>query len=95
MTTIATNTWEINGVVDTSQSVTANLTKLANASGCYLTWDSAAGTWSVVINDVGNSVFSFNNSNVIGNVSVSGSGISELYNSVRVTLQQMDYKQAI
>ena len=95
MTTIATNTWEINGVVDTSQSVTANLTKLANASGCYLTWDSAAGTWSVVINDVGNSVFSFNNSNVIGNVSVSGSGISELYNSVIIEFPHKDVRDSI
>lgn len=92
MSTITTNQWEINGVIDTSQSVISNLTKIANASGCFLTWDSSEGTWSVVLNDIGTSVYSFNDTNIIGNINVSGSGISEMYNSVTIEFPHKDLR---
>jgi hypothetical protein len=40
--------------------------------------------WTVIINRAGNSVFSFNNSNIIGAINVSGTGIDQLYNAVEV-----------
>lgn len=92
MTTITSNQWEINGVIDTSQSAQRNLEDIANASGCFLTWDSGEGTYSVIINDVGSSVFSFNDSNIIGSLNVSGSGVNELYNAVTIEFPHKDLR---
>jgi len=38
-----TNTREINGFIDTNNSVRDNLDRIANASGVFITWDQEAG----------------------------------------------------
>ena len=59
------NYFTINGVVDTNNSVLDNLNTIANASGCFLTWDTNAGKWIVILNTTGTSVKSFtDNSNI-------------------------------
>lgn len=82
--------FEINGVVDTARPVLENINTLATASGVFVTWDPSQGTWSVIKNDVGNSVMSFDDSNIVGNINVSGSGINELYNSVTIEFPHQD-----
>jgi hypothetical protein len=80
----------INGVVDTSKNVLSNIDALCQASGCWITYDVSIGQWAVIINNTGSSVFSFDNSNIIGNITVSGTGINELYNSVTVQYPLQD-----
>lgn len=92
MTTIQSSQWEINGVIDTSQNVVQNLNQIATASGCFLTWDSANGTWSVVINDTASPVMSFTDDSIIGSISVNGSGISELYNQATIEFPHKDIR---
>lgn len=89
MATIS-STYQINGIIDTNQSVYQNIQKLANASGCWFTYDTHEGKWSVIINTTGSSVASFNDTNIIGSISVNGKGIRELYNRVQVEFPHED-----
>jgi hypothetical protein len=63
---------------------------LATASGCWATFDIGQGKWAVIINQAGTSVKSFNDSNIIGSITVSGSDLNELYNSVQVDFPHKD-----
>jgi hypothetical protein len=87
-----TTKFEINGVIDTSQAVLENINTLANASGVFVTWDPSRGTWSVIKNDVGSAVMNFNDSNIIGNINVSGSGINDMYNAVTIEYPHQDLR---
>lgn len=81
----STTKFRINGLVDTSKNVLENINNLAGAGGSYLTWDPANGKWIVILNTTGTSSKSFDDTNIIGDISVSGSGLDEFYNSVSVT----------
>lgn len=90
MSTIFTNVFNINGVVDTSKSVMSNLQNIANACNTWVTFDNATGRWSVVINRDGSSVVSINESHMVGPLTVSGTGINEFYNGVQFTYPHKD-----
>ena len=77
-----TNKFKINGLIDTNENVLDNLNQLANVSGCYLTWDPSQGKWIVILNTTSASVKTFDDSNIIGEINVGGTGVNELYNSV-------------
>lgn len=91
MTTLGKR-FEINGVISTDKSVMQNLNALCSAAGCWATYDIAEGRWSVVINRSGSSVASFNDSNIIGGINVSGTGINELYNSATIEFPHKDLR---
>src|SRR5210317_278238 len=93
---MACNTkFRINGLVDTSKNVLENINTLANESGCYVTWDPAAGKWTVIINDAFPSVKEFDDSNILGEINVSGTGINELYNKVSVSYPHKDMRDTV
>jgi len=85
-----TTTFRINGLVDTNNNVLDNLNNMAASSGCYLTWDPTLGKWNVVLNTTGSSSRAFDDSNIIGEIAVSGSGVNEFYNAVSVTYPNKD-----
>ena len=87
--------FEINGLVDTKNNVLDNLNNVANASGCFLTWDPKLGKWSVILNTTGTSVKSFDDSNILGSVNIGGTGINELYNSVEVNFPNKDTRDTL
>ena len=90
MSTILNSSFKISGVIDSSRSVTENIDTLATASGCWATFDIGQGKWAVIINQQGTSVKSYNNTNIIGSIIVSGSDLNELYNSVQVDYPHKD-----
>jgi hypothetical protein len=85
-----TNQFKINGLIDTGNNVLDNLNSLANVSGCYLTWDPSLGKWIVILNAVSTSTKNFNDSNIIGEINVGGTGVNQLYNSVIATFPNKD-----
>lgn len=87
---LSTNNFEINGVIDTKNTVLQNIQTMASACGVWLTFDGTAGKWSVVINKAGPSVKSFNDSNIISGINVSGTGVNEMYNAVSVSFPHAD-----
>lgn len=84
-TTTETQNFKINGVIDTSKTVWDNIETLASAAGSWVAFDIHTGKWSVIINRAGASIHSFNDSNVIGGINVTGTGLFDLYNSVSVS----------
>jgi hypothetical protein len=83
---------KINGVISTDKSVLQNLNDLCSASGCWLTYDYSEGKWSVIINRPGTTIANFNDSNIIGNIDISGTGVTELYNSVSIEFPHKDLR---
>jgi len=79
-----TNPLNINGVISTDKTVLQNLNDICSAAGAFLTYDISQGKWAVVINKTGNSIKSYTDSNIIGSINVTETGVSELYNSVRL-----------
>lgn len=92
MTTIVENLFAINGVISTDKSVLQNLNALCTSAGAWMTYDISDGKWSVVINRAGSSVASFNDTNIIGGINVSSTGVNELYNSVTVEFPHKDLR---
>lgn len=92
MPTIVENLFAINGVISTDKSVMQNLNNLCTSAGAWMTYDISDGKWSVVINSTGSSVASFNDSNIIGGINISSTGISDLYNSVTIEFPHKDLR---
>lgn len=91
MSTVS-NPLKINGVISTDKAVLQNLNTLATASGCFLTYDINQGKWAVIINRTGSSVASFDDSNIIGSITVSETGVNELYNAISVEFPHPDIR---
>ena len=90
MATFSDYTYAINGIVSTDKTVLQNLDILTGACNTWMTYDTHEGLWAVVINQTGTSVASFNDTNILGAIAISGSGIDQLYNSVRVEFPHID-----
>jgi len=91
LTTLA-NRYQINGALDTSKSVAANIDAICSAAGSWLSYELHSGKWGVVINNSGTSVASFSDKNVIGTISLTGTGITGLYNSAKVQFPHRDIR---
>lgn len=90
MSTIISNVFSINGVIDTKRSVFDNMQTMATAASSWITFDVNQGKWAVVINQAGSSIRSFDDSNIIGSINVRGTGIYELYNKVEMNYPNKD-----
>lgn len=74
------NRYQINGLVNTKDNVLANLQRLADNSGAFLNYDITTGTWGVVINRDSAPVLSFNDTNIISGIDLTGTSLDSLYN---------------
>lgn len=92
MATISVNGFKINGVISTDKTVMQNLNELCTACGAWMTYDIAEGKWSVIINSTGTSVASFDDSNIIGSINISGTGVNELYNQATIEFPHKDLR---
>lgn len=94
MSTILDYRYRFNGVVSTDKTVMQNLEAMTSAAGSWLTYDIHSGKWSVVINKPETSVAMFNDDNILGPLTVMGSGLTDLYNSVKVEFPHLDLNDA-
>jgi hypothetical protein len=92
MSTIVPGLFNINGVIDTNQSVLQNIQAIAEAAGCWMTYDVNDGQWAVVINRPGTAVATFDDSNIVGSINIFGSGINEMYNAVSIEFPHKDLR---
>ena len=76
--------YQINGLIDTANTVLENSEAILNATASWLSYDTHEGKWGVIINKAETSVAAFDDTNIIGNISVSGTGLQDLYNAVKV-----------
>jgi IPT/TIG domain/Bacterial Ig-like domain len=86
--------YQINGLIDTAQSVMQNIEKICSAAGSWLSYDIHEGKWGVIINTTGTSIASFNDTNILGSISINGTGINELYNAVKVEFPHRELRDS-
>ena len=86
--------YRINGVLDTEKSVLENIEDLASSAGSWVSYDVQKGQWSIVINRAGTAVAAFDDSTIIGNISVNGTGVEDLYNRVKAEFPNRDIRDA-
>lgn len=86
--------YQINGLIDTARPVMENIEKICSAAGSWLSYDIHEGKWGVVINTTGTSVASFDDTNILGSITISGTGINELYNSVKVEFPHRELRDS-
>jgi len=92
--------YEINGVLNTGETTLANIQKINMASASWTTYDHKLGEWRVVPNRATTStdiIFAFSDDNIIGDISVTGTNLEDLYNELEVAYpntlirDQIDY----
>ena len=88
------NDFEINGVIDTNKPVWKNIENIANSAGAWVTYDSTTGQYEAVVNKTGTSSHSFTDTNIIGPIKVSGTGLDQLYNKCYVSFPLTDVKDS-
>ena len=86
--------YQINGLLDTAQPVMQNIEKITSTAGSFLKYDIHEGKFGVTINQAGSSTASFTDDNILGNVDLSGTGLKELYNKVKVEFPHRDLKDS-
>lgn len=86
--------YQINGLLDTEDPVLQNAEKILSAAASWLSYDTHEGKWGIVINKVADSVASFNDTNILGSISLSGTGLQDLYNSVKVEFPHRELRDS-
>lgn len=74
--------YRIAGVLDPSQGCLNNVDQIMSACDSWQRYDAANGKWSVVINKAENSSYNFNDSNLVGPITVGTVDISQMPNQV-------------
>lgn len=77
--------YRINGVLNTGETVLNNVDKILTACDSWLAYQAATGQWSPVINKAESSSFSFDDSNIIGEIRVSVTDLSASINQIEVS----------
>jgi hypothetical protein len=80
----------VNGLIDTSRTAIDNLELIGNSCATWITYDVQDGKWAVVINRAGDSVYSFDDDNIIGSIKLNGTGLIDQYNGVEVRFPHRD-----
>lgn len=86
--------YQINGLIDSANPVLENAEAILNASASWLSYDTHDGKWGVVINKSDTSSASFDDSNILGSISLSGTGLQDLYNQVKVEFPHRELKDS-
>jgi hypothetical protein len=76
--------YRINGVVDTGRPVLENVEKMLECSDSWMAYNAASGLWSIVINKSESSTFSFNDTNLLGEIRVSAIDINQQINQIQI-----------
>lgn len=76
--------YTINGLISTNQKVLSNMDLIASAAASYVTYDISSGQWAVLIQKVTSQSFSFNDSNILGQVNATGTALDTYYNSIEM-----------
>jgi hypothetical protein len=86
--------YQINGIIDTKNPVLRNAEAIVNATASWLSYDAHEGKWGIVINKAATSIASFSDRNIIGNIALSGTGLQDLYNEVKVQFPHRELRDS-
>lgn len=76
--------YRINGVLSGNISCLENINKILDASDSWMTYNAASGQWALVVNKAEGSSYTFNDSNIVGEIRVSATDITQSINQIEV-----------
>lgn len=74
--------YRINGVLTGNVSCLDNVDRILVSCDSWMTYNAASGQWSVVINKAESPSFAFNDSNIVGEIRVSATDITQSVNQI-------------
>lgn len=74
--------YRINGVLDTNQNILQNVDQIMTACDSWMAYQETTGKWSCVINKAETASFAFNDSNIVGAITVGGIDITSSINQI-------------
>jgi len=80
--TSTTPRYRFNGVLDTGQTVLANIDIMMTCCDSWQSYQAATGLWSVSINQTISPSFSFDDNNIIGSISTGELDITQMVNQI-------------
>ena len=89
---VVTSAIETNGVLDPKQTLLSNMTSIIDNTGNFLTYDVYTGKWTVILNKTETSIVTLTDSNIIGDISITGTSLTQLDNIVNVQYQNTDIR---
>lgn len=88
------NRYQINGLLDTAKPVLENAERILSATASWLSYDSHTGLWGIVINKQENTVATFDDTTILSSISLSGTGLLDLYNAVKVEFPHRELRDS-
>jgi hypothetical protein len=74
--------YRINGVLDTNSNVLQNVDSIMTACDSWMTYQETSGKWAVVVNKAEAASFAFDDSNIVGAITVGGMDITTSINQI-------------
>ena len=74
--------YRFNGVLDTGQTALSNIDLMMNCCDSWQSYQVATGLWTVVVNKTISPTFSFDDSNIISDITVSELDITQMVNQI-------------
>jgi hypothetical protein len=84
--------YRVNGVLDAGETVLDNIDKIMAACDSWMTYNAASGKWSIVVNKTETAIYSFDDTNIIGEIRVSATDITSSINQVEAKFPFKDNK---
>jgi hypothetical protein len=84
--------YRINGIIDTNQSVKSNIDQILQNAAAWMSYDITKGKWRVYPKKTQDSVFTFNDDNIIGGIDISSTKLDDLYNKLEVEFCNKEIK---
>jgi len=77
-----THRYRFNGVLDTGQTVLSNIDLMMTCCDCWQAYQAATGYWEVVINQSITPSFAFDDTNIVGSITVGELDITQMINQI-------------
>jgi len=74
--------YRFNGVLDTGQTVLSNIDLMMTCCDCWQAYQAATGYWEVVINQSITPSFAFDDTNIVGSITVGELDITQMINQI-------------
>jgi len=74
--------YRINGVIDTNQGILQNVDAIMTASDSWMQYNATLGKWAIVVNKGEAASYSFDDSNLIGAISIGSIDIAQMPNQI-------------
>lgn len=75
--------YRINGVIDPSKPFLENVDQILNACDSWMQYKATTGQWAIVVNKAESPSYAFNDSNIIGSISVGSIDITQIPNKIQ------------